>query len=154
MLTSGFADLARRHLAALLLGLVVVLVSMNVGQVWALTITPSSPIAGQPFTISGTVTTAGFLAIRSLPGCSGDVVFIQDISPPSYSVTVPGQPAGSYTVSASDDPSGCVDFTIQPAVTTTTTTTGPPIPEYPLGLSLLATLAVIGYGVIRRRTRN
>lgn len=30
----------------------------------------------------------------------------------------------------------------------------PPIPEYPFGLLILAILMLIGYGVIRRRTRN
>jgi hypothetical protein len=30
----------------------------------------------------------------------------------------------------------------------------PPIPEYPLGLPILAILTIIGYGLIRRRTRN
>ena len=30
----------------------------------------------------------------------------------------------------------------------------PPIPEYPLGLPILAIFMIIGYGVIRRRTRN
>lgn len=34
---------------------------------------------------------------------------------------------------------------------TTTTTTSPPIPEYPLGLPILALLMIIGYGVIRRK---
>jgi len=29
----------------------------------------------------------------------------------------------------------------------------PPIPEYPLGLPILATLMIIGYGLVRRRTR-
>jgi hypothetical protein len=30
----------------------------------------------------------------------------------------------------------------------------PPIPEYPLGLPILAILMIIGYGLVRRRTRN
>lgn len=34
---------------------------------------------------------------------------------------------------------------------TSTTTTSPPIPEYPLGLPILALLMIIGYGVIRRK---
>lgn len=37
---------------------------------------------------------------------------------------------------------------------TTATTTAPPIPEYPIGLPLLAILAIIVYGVVRRRIRN
>jgi hypothetical protein len=30
----------------------------------------------------------------------------------------------------------------------------PPIPEYPYGLPLLALIMIIGYGLVRRRTRN
>ncbi|MGP8071007.1 MAG: hypothetical protein ACLP5V_14070 [Candidatus Bathyarchaeia archaeon] len=32
--------------------------------------------------------------------------------------------------------------------------TTPPIPEYPLGLPILAFFTALAYGVIRRRTRN
>ncbi len=32
--------------------------------------------------------------------------------------------------------------------------TAPPIPEYPLGLPILAILTIIGYGLVRRRSRN
>jgi hypothetical protein len=35
-----------------------------------------------------------------------------------------------------------------------TTTTAPPIPEYPIGLPILAILTIIAYGLIRRRTRK
>ena len=62
----------------------------------------------------------------------------------------PGLTSGSYSAQA-DEPSldafgGCVPFTVMSAA--------PPIPEYPLGLPLLAILTVIAYGLIRRRTRN
>jgi hypothetical protein len=30
----------------------------------------------------------------------------------------------------------------------------PPVPEYSFGLAVLAIFMIIGYGVIRRRTRN
>jgi tripartite motif-containing protein 71 len=40
------------------------------------------------------------------------------------------------------------------ATATTTTTTAPPIPEYPLGLTLLAIFMIIAYGMIKRRTRS
>ncbi|MGP8069360.1 MAG: hypothetical protein ACLP5V_05675, partial [Candidatus Bathyarchaeia archaeon] len=32
--------------------------------------------------------------------------------------------------------------------------TTPPIPEYPLGLPILAILTILAYGTLRRRTRN
>jgi hypothetical protein len=63
-----------------------------------------------------------------------------------YSITVPGGfPAGPYGVIAEDASlgvlSGCVSFTV-----------APPIPEYPLGLSVLAIFMIIAYGLVRRRT--
>jgi hypothetical protein len=62
----------------------------------------------------------------------------------------------SFSGNGDNDPSsGTFPLTINPAATTTTITTAPPpIPEYPLGLPLLAIFAVLAYGVIRRRTRN
>ncbi len=72
-------------------------------------------------------------------------------SPYQYTVTLSaGLTSGSYSAQA-DEPSldafgGCVPFTVMSAA--------PPIPEYPLGLPLLAILTVIAYGLIRRRTRN
>jgi hypothetical protein len=32
------------------------------------------------------------------------------------------------------------------------TSSAPPIPEYPVGLAILAVFMVIGYGLIRRKT--
>jgi hypothetical protein len=55
---------------------------------------------------------------------------------------------GMYSIQ-SEGPTGtfspCVTFTVDPA---------PPIPEYPLGLLILAVLMILAYGVIRRRTRK
>jgi hypothetical protein len=56
---------------------------------------------------------------------------------------------GSYAGDSDNNPSsGTFPLTINTAPPTPT-----PIPEYPLGLSLLAMLTIIGYGIIRRRTR-
>ena len=68
------------------------------------------------------------------------VANLGDVSDP-YSVTLSGGlPAGSYSEDAHFTiPSDCFDFTVQPAS----------IPEYPLGLAVLAILMVIAYGVIR-----
>ena len=72
-------------------------------------------------------------------------------SPFSYSVTLTGGlTSGSYSAQVEDGSADlfgvCVPFTVM--------SSAPPIPEYPLGLPLLAILTVIAYGVIRRRTRN
>ena len=72
------------------------------------------------------------------------------ISGTSCSVMVTGTGAGAASVKASyagdsdnDPSSGTFSLTINAV---------PPIPEYPLGLPLLATLTAIGYHLIRRRT--
>ncbi len=73
---------------------------------------------------------------------SGTVVFDFSISGAGtpYSLTVPGLGAGSYSVTDGITPADCVNFTVISAS----------IPEYPYGLSLLAILTIIAYGVIRR----
>ena len=133
-------------------GLLVILVAfllvmVNVGQVWADTINPNPPMAGQPFTISGTATTGGFGSLYAGSGCSVDssITNVFDPSPGAFIDSFPGQPAGSYSFSHEGDASGCVNFTVNSPT---------PIPEYPLGLPLLAILTLVGYGLVRRRTRN
>lgn len=123
------------------------LVLVNVGQVSADTINPNPPMAGQPFTISGTATTGGFGSLYHGSGCSvvNSITNVFDPSPGSFIDSFPGQPAGSYSFSHEGDASGCVNFTVN---------SPPPIPEYPLGLPILGILIVIGYGLVRRRTRN
>jgi hypothetical protein len=54
-----------------------------------------------------------------------------------------------FTITHQDSESGADWVMIADAVQGLPTT--PPIPEYPLGLPLLAILLVIGYGVVRRR---
>ena len=103
-------------------------------------------MAGQPFTISGTATTGGFGSLYHGSGCSvvNSITNVFDPSPGSFIDSFPGQPAGSYSFSHEGDASGCVNFTVN---------SPPPIPEYPLGLPILGILIVIGYGLVRRRTR-
>lgn len=86
---------------------------------------------------------------------SGSVSFSSPtctLSGTSCSVTVTGTSAGpasvkgSYSGDSDNDPSsGTFPLTINSTT---------PIPEYPLGLPLLALLTLIAYGLIRRRTRN
>lgn len=73
------------------------------------------------------------------------------LSGSACSVTVTGMGAGSASVKGSysgDSDNNGASGTFNIAVNQT------PIPEYPLGLPILAILAVIAYGVIRRRTRS
>ncbi len=112
-------------------------------------ITPNPPTAGNSFVVSGTNACSGgvSLVIYSGSGCVGTVVFSQPIPGATgshYSITVPGQLAGSYSTVDDAIPADCVNFTIDPA----------PIPEYPLGLPILAILTVIAYGLIKRKTDN
>jgi len=146
----------------MLLGLFVLLavglLLVNVKPAWALGLTPSSPIAGQSFIVSGILTCGlllppctAALTLYSGSGCnSANMVYsASQMTLPNgvYSFTVPGQVAGPYTVQVATDVSGCFPFTIIQAATT-------PIPEYPLGLPILAVLTILAYGIIRRRTRN
>ena len=131
--------------ALLLVGLVALVVFVNSGQVWAQTVTPSSPIAFQSFTISGTRGGGAVAALDVGTGSvcegAGTLVFstIMTGTPGPYSQTVPGQNAGPYWVNVQFD--GCTLFTITPVT----------IPEYPYGLLILATFMVIGYAAIKRR---
>jgi hypothetical protein len=124
----------------------VVLVSLvSLTSVLALTITPPSPTPGQPITLSGP-NVDGNVEVFTGSGCTGTLVFSSaTFVASSYTVTVPGQPAGQYSASVEEDTSSCVNFTVQAAS---------PIPEYPFGLAVLAIFMIIAYGVTRRRTRS
>ena len=145
---SGLAS--RRILAPFLLGLVAVAVLINVGQVWAQSITPNPPIANQNFTITGTCSLSGgntycVVIVYSGPGCTGSIIlsaYIQSSGP--YQAPVPRQQAGVYSTQTLIQNAivgeACLTFNIDPAS----------IPEYPYGVGLLAVFMVLGYAVIRR----
>ena len=69
----------------------------NVRQVWAFTITPSSPFAGQAFIISGDCTSR-ICIVTVFTDCTLVVELFSSValSAGPYSVIVPGLPAGSY----------------------------------------------------------
>lgn len=131
--------MVRRALVGCVILLVLTILAMNPHPVSAYTITPNPPVAGQPFTI-----TANF---------GSDTIFVYQGSgcPDGHFNVGVGmvtltEPAGQYSfVIEHETVPNCVNFTVNSA---------PPIPEYPLGLPLLAILTVIGYGLVRRRTRN
>ncbi len=111
------------------------------------TVSPSSPIAGQPFTVN--TTDAGTVTIYTGANlCAATAVVATGTAPnPSFTLA-----AGGYH--AVDGDGDCIGFNVIPAVTSTTTTTSTPIPEYPLGLALLGIVMILAYGLVRRRTRN
>jgi hypothetical protein len=142
-----------------LLGLFVLLslglLFVSVKPAWGNTVTPSSPTAGVSFNISGNeeLATEGSLAVYDSGGCGtgiGNSIFSTLLAYGPYNVTVPGQPAGQYSAEAFGDSPGCVDFTINPAVTTATSAAAS-TPGYVLALPVLAVLMIIGYGLIRAR---
>lgn len=88
------------------------LVNVNPARATIMSVSPPSPTADQPFTISGT-SSGNPLVVFSGSGCYGSPVFSTPVLPfgAPYSITVPGQPAGKY--SATDyTGSGCVNFTV------------------------------------------
>jgi hypothetical protein len=124
----------------------VVLVSLvSLTSVLALTVTPPSPTAGQSITLSGP-SAAGDVEMFTGSGCTvASMIFSSNTHvASSYTLTLPGRPAGQYSVSVVGDTPSCVNFTVQAAS---------PIPEYPLGLVVLAIFMIIAYGIIRRKTR-
>ncbi len=128
-----------------MVALVVFVSLFSLTPVLALMVNPASPIAGQPFTLTGPLK-LGNVEVFTGSGCTGTVVVSMSTTTiVSYTVTVSGLPAGQYSVAVEGDSPSCVNFTVQSA---------PPIPEYPLGLLILAIFMVVTYGVIRRRTQN
>jgi hypothetical protein len=101
-------------LFSVLIGVLLV-TNINIHPAWAqvMTITPDPPIANQPFTISIPAPDTGPVYVENVSGCSGSAVFSAFVGAPSYSVTVPGQPAGQYSFFLGTT-TDCVDFNIVP----------------------------------------
>ena len=111
---SGLLDLRARTLDFLIL-LVVVVVLVNVRSAWALTVTPSSPIAGQSFTITSSNSGSDIITVRTGSGCSNQASIVGGggVGPlGSLSLTLS---AGQYSASGITTPNGCVNFTVIPA---------------------------------------
>jgi hypothetical protein len=105
------------------------------------TITPPTPTAGVAFTITGPCSPIGTVQVFSGPGCTGTQVFSAAANGAPYSVNVPGLLAGSYSARDGAGQVDCVNFTIVPAA----------IPEYPLGLTILAVLLIVAYSLVKRK---
>lgn len=96
---------------------VLLLAVMLVGlrQVWALSVSPSSPIAGQPFTINSGAVIPEAINVYAGSGCSGTIIFAGTV-PAGGTLSVPGQPAGQYSTNTNFE-TGCLNFTVVPAST-------------------------------------
>ena len=135
------------------------------------TITPSSPISGQPFTVSGSTSPNGaandhitvftFIDTSAAHDCSSETQI--NTSPNTlllsagltYSYTETISTPGFYCVGLSDNgPTNgpAIGGTLAPDESFVVGVA--PIPEYPIGLPLLAILMVVGYGFIRRKISN
>lgn len=100
--------------------LVLSLLAVDAGQVWAQSFNPNPPIAGQSFTISGFCSSGPCVVIvifQTGLGCgNGNTVAVSGPfgGPGSYSATIPGQPQGTYSTFTIGGES-CVFFTVVPA---------------------------------------
>lgn len=90
-------------------------------------------IAGSPVTAGSSFTLSP----------SGGILFLFE----EYSTSAVSSPTTFPATYTSNNPWFEMGLVLNPAPT-------PPIPEYPSGLAVLAIFMIIGYGVIRRRTRN
>lgn len=108
--------------AAAFATVVIVLLSFSVVSVWALGVSPPSPVAGQSFTLSGLVSGPDTLGVFSGSGCSGSPFESFSVSG-SYSQSVSGLHAGQYSAATAAE--GCLNsFTVVAATTGTTVTCG------------------------------
>ena len=128
-----------RFLSPLILAVFLVFMVVNIEQVWAtVTFNPNPPVDGQPFTITSSVGPDTPLSVYGSCGCNGGCAISDGSSP--YTLTLG---VGQYNVFDSGDAS-CTSFTVVPAV----------IPEYLIGLAILAIFMILVYAVIRRSTRT
>ncbi|MGA2627697.1 MAG: hypothetical protein ABSF63_11665 [Candidatus Bathyarchaeia archaeon] len=67
----------------------------------------------------------------------------------SFTSPISSLPTGTYCFYVFSVVSPTTNFVNDPL---TVTSSAPPIPEYPVGLAILAVFMVIGYGLIRRKT--
>ena len=131
----------RRELISVKL-LTVLMLTMLVSEVvyaaLPITFSPNPPVAGQPFTITYSGGgPSGPVDVYSGSSCTGVPVATGS----GNSISVPGLSAGPY----------CVFFVIPLVFIVFNVVPATVVPEYPLGLPLLAVLIVLAYGLIRRR---
>jgi hypothetical protein len=144
------------------IAVVALAVTLNSGMVYALalglTLTPNPVAQGMNVQASGSGWPASpyYLYVKvwadNTGSCAGSPLLSisasTDASGDFGPVTIPTSSlsVGTHCVRAVGVAGSVIEYlTVDPAA---------PIPEYPLGLSILAIFMIIGYGVIRRKTRN
>ena len=152
-----------RFIAVAILAVVALTVILNVGNVYAppptcvLMLTPNPVHQGTSVTVSASgcyPTTGGTLYVQTICGNFGTTVSsvaastdasgdLTTVTPISTSSLTPGTTYCIYGGNAFSATILSASLTVLPATV---------IPEYPLGLSILAILMIIGYTVIRRKT--
>jgi hypothetical protein len=105
-------DLGRKQVMLVATLLLFVLL-VGVGQAWALSVTPSTPMAGQPFTVNSGAVISESITVYAGPGCSGTIIFAGTV-PAGGSLSVPGQPVGEYSTNTNFE-HGCLNFTVLPS---------------------------------------
>ena len=106
--------LVEATLFSVLIGVLLVMnTSIHPARAQVMTIAPDPPIANQSFTISIPAPDNGPVYVENVSSCAGSAVFSAFVGPPSYSMTVPGQPAGQYSFFFGTT-TDCVDFSIVP----------------------------------------
>ncbi len=130
-------------------------------QIFSGTPPGTGPLGSQ--TISGStiplVNSPPFTVITfSIPIVAGNIYSIILTSSPSGNTAfqVWGSKSNPYAAGDSYHNNGggwALDGGADWAFETFVTTTSPPIPEYPLGLPILAILTIIAYGIIKRKIR-
>ena len=92
--------------------LILFVLLVNAERAWALSVTPTSPIAGEPFTIDSGSVISESINVYDGWGCS-DGIIASGIVPAGGALTVQGQPAGQYSANTNFEV-GCLNFTIMP----------------------------------------
>lgn len=154
---SGLVGLRKQAaLILMIITIVALAVTMNSGRVYAapvLTITPNPVTQGTDVQISGSgfqTSVNGFYWVWDTASCSNTIILsgaIQSDASGNFgpvTIHTTGLSVGIHCVQivSLSTPDTFSSLTVNPAV----------IPEYPLGLPLLAVFLVIGYGLIRRKT--
>lgn len=156
---SGLVELRKQ--AALLVTIITIIaltVTLNTSNVYAVatvSVSPNPINPGTPVTLTGSGYPANTLIGSTIfndntGNCFGTQFVFQ---------TVKTDGTGAFTLAFSTVGltvgTHCMDAVIDQTVATTIlTVTSAAIPEYPLGLPILAIFMILAYGVIRRRTRN
>jgi hypothetical protein len=114
----------RRVSIALVTVLLLSVVLIDAAEVWALSVTPTPPIAGQPFAVDNDAPISESITVYAGPGCSGPLILSETV-PAGGILPVPGQPAGQYSTNTDFEP-GCLNFAIIPVAIAHLGSSSPP----------------------------